>query len=251
VTAPHLHFSTWKRGRNQSYTSAGPFALTALSSWGEAPTEFISGGALPTSRPGVLHLPQVQPILVERLARPVTHPDWLFQPNYDGYRGVLYLAPRLALIASKRNNVLTRFRPLAERLRAELDVRSVILDGEVVALDSEGRQDFPALLRGEGSLHYAAFDLLYLNGRDLRGQPLWRRQRRLERLVPSVSAALSRVMVVPKDGEALFEAVQRVDLEGIVAKRKADPYGPEATWYKVRNPAYTQAVGRWELFRKR
>jgi bifunctional non-homologous end joining protein LigD len=164
---------------------------------------------------------------------------------------VLYLAPRLALIASKRNNVLTRFRPLAERLRAELDVRSVILDGEVIALDSEGRQDFPALLRGEGSLHYAAFDLLYLNGRDLRGQPLWRRQRRLELLVPSVSAALSRVMVVPKDGEALFEAVQRLDLEGIVAKRKTDPYGPETTWYKVKNPAYTQAEGRWELFRKR
>jgi bifunctional non-homologous end joining protein LigD len=130
-------------------------------------------------------------------------------------------------------------------------VRNAILDGEVVALNDEGQQDFGLLLRGQGRLHYAAFDLLWLNGRDLRRLPLVKRQRRLARLIPKTSPILSRVMVVEEDGRALFSAVQRLDLEGIVAKRKADAYSPEVNWLKIKNPAYTQGEGRWELFQKR
>ena len=81
-------------------------------------------------------------------------------------------------------------------------------------------------MRGEGDLHYAAFDLLWLNGRDLRAKPLTERKRRLERLIPKARPGLSRVLTVAGEGRALFEAVQRLDLEGIVAKRKADPYAP-------------------------
>ena len=106
-------------------------------------------------------LPQIEPILVERRPQPFSHPDWVFEPKYDGFRGVLYLGPRLAVFGSKRGNVLTRFDTLAAQLQAELPVRTAILDGEVVALDAEGRQDFYALMRGEGRLHYAAFDLLW------------------------------------------------------------------------------------------
>jgi hypothetical protein len=51
-------------------------------------------------------------------------------------------------------------------------------------------------------------------------------------------------------GRELYEAAQRLDLEGIVAKRKADPYSPQTIWYKVKNPAYTQAEGRGDLFHK-
>jgi bifunctional non-homologous end joining protein LigD len=147
--------------------------------------------------------------------------------------------------------VLSRFNPLAAQLRQELGVRTAILDGEVVALDDEGRTDFRALLRGEGRLHYVAFDLLWLNGRDLRAQPLWRRQRRLAGLIPATTPLLSRVLVVPRDGIELFWAAQQLDLEGIVAKRRTDHYGPDATWYKIKNTAYTQGEGRWELFQKR
>jgi bifunctional non-homologous end joining protein LigD len=121
----------------------------------------------------------------------------------------------------------------------------------VVALDDEGRADFHALLRGEGRLHYVAFDLLWLDGQDLRAQPLWRRQRRLARLIPTTTAVASRVIMVPNDGMALFRAAQQLDLEGIVAKRKANPYAPGTSWYKIKNPAYTQSEGRWELFQKR
>jgi ATP-dependent DNA ligase len=100
-------------------------------------------------------------------------------------------------------------------------------------------------------LHYAAFDVLWLNGRDLRAQPLIKRKRRLEQLIPTNNSTLSRVLAVEDHGRELYEAAQRLDLEGIVAKRKADPYSPETIWYKLKNPAYTQAEGRGDLFDRR
>jgi ATP-dependent DNA ligase len=129
-------------------------------------------------------------------------------------------------------------------------IRKVTLDGEVLGADPEGYADFRSLCRGEGALHYAAFDLLWLNGRDLRTKPLTERKRGLERLIRTTTPLLSRVLTVPTDGLALFEAAQRLDLEGIVAKRKADPYSLAVTWYKIKNRAYTQMEGRWELFQK-
>jgi tetratricopeptide (TPR) repeat protein len=61
---------------------------------------------------------------------------------------------------------------------------------------------------------------------------------------------LSQVFSVEERGRDLFAAAERLDLEGIVAKRNADPYGPQTAWYKVKNRAYTQAEGRWELFQR-
>jgi ATP-dependent DNA ligase len=84
-----------------------------------------------------------------------------------------------------------------------------------------------------------------------RGSPVVIRKRRLEKLIPQPTAVLSRVLTVEQDGKALFEAAQRLDLEGIVAKRKTDPYAAGVTWYKIKNRAYTQGEWRWELFQKR
>jgi ATP-dependent DNA ligase len=126
--------------------------------------------------------------------------------------------------------------------------QGAILDGEVVALDAEGRQDFRALLARRGNFHYAAFDALWLNGTDMRELPLTRRKRALERIIPATTTVLSRVFAVEERGRDLFAAAERLDLEGIVAKRKADRYGPATTWYKVKNRTYTQLEGRGELF---
>jgi ATP-dependent DNA ligase len=76
-----------------------------------------------------------------------------------------------------------------------------------------------------------------LNGRDLEALPLLKRQQRLARVIWRTTLIFSRVLVVEEDGRALFSAVHRLDLEGIVAKRKANPYSP--------------GEGRWELFQKR
>ncbi|HYC33794.1 MAG TPA: hypothetical protein VEB59_16005 [Gemmatimonadales bacterium] len=198
--------------------------------------------------PRTAHLPVVQPIRLTPRGDPFDHPDWLFEPKYDGFRGLLYVSRAGCLIRSRKGNHLTRFDDLCHAVRDELPVREAILDGEVVALDDHGRQSFRDLLAGRGNLHYAAFDVLWVNGKDLRGLPLARRKRALHRLVWATSTALSQVFTIEERGRDLFAAAQRIDLEGIVAKRKDDPYASAAVWYKIRNPAYTQAEGRWELF---
>jgi bifunctional non-homologous end joining protein LigD len=145
---------------------------------------------------------------------------------------------------------MTRFQELAEQVGHELGRREVILDGEIVALDDDGRINFWDLMRGRGTLAYAAFDLVWLNDRDLRELPLTRRKKRLESLIPASVGALNRVRCFEDAGIDLFHAACRLDLEGIVAKREADPYSRETCWHKIRNPTYTQAEGRRELFER-
>ena len=195
-------------------------------------------------------LPLIEPVVPQRLERPFDGPAWVFEPKYDGFRALLYVTRRDCHFRSKRGNVLRRFQDLCHWVREELPVKEAILDGEVVALDPEGRQDFRALLEGRGNLHYAAFDALWVNGRDLRALPLARRKRVLQRVVQATSTTLSRVFTIEGRGCDMLRAAERLDLEGIVAKRKTDPYGPDTVWYKIRNQAYTQADGRWELFRR-
>jgi len=196
-------------------------------------------------------LPLIEPVVPQRLERPFDDPAWAFEPKYDGFRGLLYVTRRDCHFRSKRGNVLRRFQDLCHWVREELPVMEAILDGEVVALDPEGRQDFRALLEGRGNLHYAAFDALWVNGRDLRALPLTRRKRVLRRVVQATSTALSQVFMMEGRGCDMLRAAERLDLEGIVAKRTTDPYGPDTVWYKIRNQTYTQAEGRWELFRRR
>jgi bifunctional non-homologous end joining protein LigD len=196
-------------------------------------------------------LPLIEPVIPERLDRPFDDPDWLFEPKYDGFRGILYVTRRDCHFRSKRGNVLRRFQELCHWVRQELPVKEAILDGEIVALDPEGRQDFRAILEGRGNLHFAAFDVLWVRGRDLRSLPLARRKRVLHRIVQATSTVLSQAFALDARGRDMLAAAERLDLEGIVAKRKADAYGPDTVWYKIRNEAYTQAEGRWELFRRR
>jgi len=112
-------------------------------------------------------LPLVQPVIPVLRGAPFDDPAWLFEPKYDGFRGLLYVSPRNCWFRSKRGNTMTRFQEFAEQVRDELGVRSAILDGEIVSHDEEGRHIFRRMLAGRGHFHYAAFDLLGLNGRDL------------------------------------------------------------------------------------
>jgi bifunctional non-homologous end joining protein LigD len=179
---------------------------------------------MPTRR--AVTLPLVTPIVPVLRDLPFDDPAYLFEPKYDGFRGLLYLSGREGHFRSKRGKVLKQFEQLCYWVREELRVKEAILDGEVVALDPEGRQDFRGLLARRGNLHYAAFDVLWLNGRDLRGLPLTRRKSALERVIPATSTLLSRVFAVEGRGRDLFAAAERLDLGGIVAKRKVDSYVP-------------------------
>ena len=195
-------------------------------------------------------LPKVDPIIVATRAQPFSARGWVFEPKYDGFRGIYYLSRRLCAMFSRRGNHFRRFDQLSRRIQAELRGRDAILDGEVVAIDGTGRVDFYGLMRGNGFLAYAVFDLLWLNGRDLRSLTLSQRKRRLVQFIPSGSSSLIVVPGFEQHGRELFQAACQLDLEGIVAKRTGDPYGPETAWLKIKNPAYTQAEGRGELFER-
>ena len=108
--------------------------------------------------------------------------------------------------------------------------------------------DFWGLMQGRGHLAYAAFDILWLRGKDLRALPLMERKKHLKRLLPEAVGPLNVIPWFERDGSELFQAVRQYDLEGIVAKRKADPYEVETRWLKIKNPTYSQAEGRRELF---
>ena len=117
----------------------------------------------------------------------------------------------------------------------------------MIAADETGRPQFYELLRRVRGAAYVAFDLLWLNGTDLRGLPLSERRQRLHGILPTRSAILSEALSVEGRGRQFFDLTQAHDLEGIVAKRLSDPYVPRVRWLKIKNPDYTQKEVRSEL----
>jgi bifunctional non-homologous end joining protein LigD len=143
-----------------------------------------------------------------------------------------------------------RFAGLGDQIAASLDVADAILDGEIIATDETGRPQFYDLLRDTRAPAYVAFDLLWLNGTDLRALPLSERRRPLQSILPKGSGSILEPLSVTGRGHRLFELMRAHDLEGIVAKRLKDGYGSRVRWLKIKNPGYSQNEGRRELFDK-
>jgi len=185
------------------------------------------------------------------LRDPFDHPDWIFELKYDGFRALAYIEDRACRLVSRNGNVYRSFAALAQQL-AGVVPGAAILDGEIVCLDAAGAPQFYELMRRRQPQCFAAFDLLWHEGEDLRERALLERKRRLRELVPAGGPALY-VDHIAGEGTALFRSICAGDLEGIVAKRADGRYTPEATsWVKIRNPNYSQWDGRRELFdRKR
>lgn len=191
-------------------------------------------------------LPIIEPI-IPKLSRTVpAGAEWRYEPKLDGFRGTLYIERDRAVFRSKRRNVMRRFQALADSLRRALPLREAILDGEIVVMRDQ-QPDFYALMFRRGAPEYAAFDLLWLDGADLRPLRFDERKRRLEELVRDTPIGFVESHAEPE----LFEAAVRMDLEGIVAKRARDPYSAESEWIKVKHPNYPQAEGRWKFFERR
>lgn len=196
-------------------------------------------------------LPHVEPIALVPRAEPFDDPGTLFEPKYDGFRGFIYASSQGCEIRSRRDFPFDRFGELYDRVREVLYGREVILDGEVVALNRKGKPVFRDLLRGQGFMAYAACDLLWLDGSDLRSLPLSERKRMLGELLPEDTARLYKILTLEECGRALYRAIAKMDLEGIVAKRKEDRYDSKTVWYRILNPAYGQSEGRRDPFRRR
>jgi bifunctional non-homologous end joining protein LigD len=193
-------------------------------------------------------LPKITPLVLKRRAAAFDNPDWLFDLKYDGFRALLEIDGTGARLVSRNRNSFRHLDTLAAALAKRLRVKDAILDGEVICVDESGRPIFIDLLRRKEPC-FVAFDLLWLNGEDLRPLPLIERKGRLKRLLRRRSNHLvAEALSVEGRGKALMAAVEEHDLEGIVAKRKVDPYRRGVKWWKIKNRAYSQAEGRHELF---
>ena len=193
-------------------------------------------------------LPRVQPIIPTWRKEPFDDPEWLFEFKYDGFRGLCYLEQGRCRFISRNGNVLSRFEALGDQVAAALNVDEAVIDGEVIAADETGRPQFYELLRLPRSASYVAFDILWVDGTDLRSLPLSERRKRLQGILPKGSPIVSEALSVAGRGRELFELMRTNDLEGIVAKRLADPYDTRVRWLKIKNPDYSQKEGRAELF---
>jgi bifunctional non-homologous end joining protein LigD len=194
-------------------------------------------------------LPRVRPIAPVRRTEPFDDPEWLFDLKYDGFRALCYLEQGRCRLVSRNGNPMHRFERLGVQIAASLDVNDAILDGEIIAADETGRPQFCDLLRHTRTPAYVAFDVLWLNGADLRPLPLTPSAVSTCRTShPRSQRSLPKRCRSPGRGRKLFELMCENDLEGLVAKRLKDPYGSRVRWFKVKNARYSENEGRRELF---
>jgi bifunctional non-homologous end joining protein LigD len=172
-------------------------------------------------------------------SKEIPRDGWLFEIKWDGYRIVSRVAGGDAELRSRRwEDYTQRFRGVASALPAALKSPDCVVDGEVCALDEEGRPSFSAMQQGksETPIVYYVFDLLELDGEPLIDLPWSERRARLEDLLDRGNRTV-RLSETFDDGEALAEVVQERELEGIMAKRADSRYRPGARsreWLKIK-----------------
>ena len=201
-------------------------------------------------------LPTFQPVPVLRRPHPFNHSEWLFELKYDGFRALAHLNRGKCWLVSRNGHPFASFAELASSIACELgNATTAVFDGEIVCVDAKGRFRFNDLLFRRRDPVFFAFDLLYLNGKDLRYDQLADRKAALRKVLTSrhTTSALHYADHVSGSGAALYQQVCEMDLEGIVAKHQAAPYlsyHAISTWYKIKNPRYSQMIGRHELFER-
>jgi bifunctional non-homologous end joining protein LigD len=198
-------------------------------------------------------LPLIQPMPLAVCLEPFDQRDWWFEPKWDGFRALAYIDGRQCRLVSRRGHVYSAWPYLATELAHAVRCRSAVLDGEIACLGVDGRSHFYDLLYHRESPYFMAFDLLWLDGADLRRLPLEERKRLLTRLMPSADSRVRMVQHVPARGFDFFDVACRHDLEGIIAKWKDGTYqsGPGTSWLEIRNRDYSQWNARRELFEAR
>ncbi|MGD8321160.1 MAG: DNA ligase D [Gemmatimonadota bacterium] len=191
----------------------------------------------------------VELMLATPRERPFSKDGWVFEIKYDGYRLLAERTGREPYLRSRAGHDLTHTFPGIARAVRGLPYEGLVLDGEVVVHDVEGLPSFSLLqkrgrilnaadaLRASVELPavYYAFDLLALEGHDLRGLPLLVRKELLHEILPTVGP-IRYADHIAVQGEAMYEQVTAMRLEGIVAKKADAPYrgGRSRSWIKVR-----------------
>jgi len=184
---------------------------------------------------------QVQPMLATLVDEPFDDDEWLFEIKWDGFRALAFLDRGRVRLTSRRQNDLTAEFPDLKEIASRVKARQAILDGEIVALDEEGRPSFSLMQqRGMGigrglAIVFYCFDLLYLDGYNLMRVDLEQRKELLARVLePSARIRYSDHFLAR--GTDVFRVAADRGLEGIVAKRRAGCYIQKRSreWLKIK-----------------
>jgi bifunctional non-homologous end joining protein LigD len=191
----------------------------------------------------------IHPMLATAIEKPFDNPDWLFEIKWDGYRAVAFIVDGRVRFVSRNQNDLTGQYPELDTLSKFIKAGRAIIDGEIVALDDEGRPSFSLMQQRTGfrpgksrlpgrqgvPVIYYAFDLLYLDDFDLRGVPLERRKQLLEERITKGDVVQFSDHYAEK-GIALYDAARQKGLEGILAKKRDSLYVETRSreWLKIK-----------------
>jgi bifunctional non-homologous end joining protein LigD len=181
---------------------------------------------------------RVKPMLATLTSAPFHRTRWVYEEKYDGYRILAYKeGARVTLLSRNDKDRTQSFASIASAV-AKLPARTLLLDGEVVAFDRHGVSRFQLLQRSASAAHYAVFDCLYQNGRDLRREPLAARRPALEKALGNTAknATIFVSARLAANGLKAYEAAKRKGLEGLLAKDESAPYqsGRSNCWLKVK-----------------
>lgn len=200
----------------------------------------------------MLNARNLRPIRLSGRSEPFDSDHFIFELKVDGFRALAHIQNGSGELISRNGKVFRGFADLSKWLAGHLRVENAVIDGEIACIDEFGRPIFRNLLLRPVDCVFIAFDLLFLNGKDLRTIPLIERKAILKRLLRRPQPRLVYLDHVDGEGRLLFEEIVKMDLEGIVCKRKDSPYKvtdkPSRHWIKIKNSRYTQLEGREELF---
>jgi bifunctional non-homologous end joining protein LigD len=184
--------------------------------------------------------PRFLPPMTARLVQVLPEgDDWLYEVKFDGYRALLIKDGARVQLRSRNDKDLTHAYAPVTAAGQKLRARTAVLDGEVVAVDAHGHPSFQALQHRSAHPAFAivfyAFDLTHLDGEDLTPRPLEERKARLLRVVDGSGILLSESL--PGTATQVRDAVQRLGLEGVIAKRRSSRYEPglrSESWLKLK-----------------
>ncbi|HEY8900861.1 MAG TPA: non-homologous end-joining DNA ligase [Chthoniobacterales bacterium] len=216
---------------------------------GKSMKELAKGDRVWKSRPATAKKTVSTPIpdfiepMKARLAAHAPKDDgWLYEIKFDGYRALALRGSDEARLLSRNNKDFgAKFPEVLEAVSA-LKVKDAIIDGEIVALDEEGRSSFQLLQqfemgRDKPPLYYYVFDLLRLNGKDLSRLPVEKRKAALESILPKRSGVIRYSATLEDDAVALLEHARQLGLEGLIGKRKDSTYeagSRSGAWIKLK-----------------
>src|ERR1700678_4336487 len=195
----------------------------------------------------------IEPMLLQRTEKLPEGPQWLIELKLDGYRALAIKSGGKVQLRSRNDNDFnSRYSGIVKALAAMPD--ETVIDGEVVALDQDGRPSFNTL-QNHGSagvpLHFFIFDLLMLDGRDVMAEPLVKRRELIEKhILPNLADPIRYSPILEATLADLIRSVKEQGLEGLVAKRRDSKYEPglrSGAWQKMRvNQGQEFVIGYYE-----